>query len=627
MRAHSLDEFSANDGRSSVPSLTDDRGALMVIGIFTMPVVVSLLYVLIGTAKTLLAREGMQDAADAGALSAAIFMARGMNLIAMINLLMALLLSVLVALKLTQTFFAISAGALYAFSWFYGITAPAASACHQAADQIGNAYDQLKDPVMQALEVMHEVQEGTSVVVPFVAVGAGMLEAAQHHAPARGAFALPAPQSLPIESDRFELLCGRATQQATTGALHFFTDNLLADVKGVQKVMGIALAPIDGAATAIGEATSGYLCGDGSSKPPKFSYPVEMSYPRHAGLVACEADAESDKCAKMERELDEAAPDEDNHGECKGYADCDYDGPYESMARQARRDCEPRSGHWPKKYTWQRVEVEVRWKYQKGQWVEVDREERRYLEKETLFSPCGPGGSVNAEEYNVDSGPRHRDAPNPVCTTETEELQTPGKYEGEERTVSHTSALRIFSCLVDESESVDLAQEGDAFGDSGSEEKSPHKVQDDVELGDEAFQVRALSFGPEVGAGSALDGVKLSLMGRSPSNTTSTFESMNALNRFAFAQAEFYHSGKHDRGEWLWEMAWKARLKRVRLPSDKEKQHEEERRSASAAETSDKLARFGTDAAAETFEGACSDAGGGCPTDMDLDLFAELVIH
>jgi hypothetical protein len=123
----------------------------------------------------------MQDAADASAFAAAVFMARGMNLIALINLLMALLLSILVAIRLTQTFFTIASAALYAVSWYFGLSAPAATACKQVADQMGNAYDQAKDVIMPALEVMHEVQEGTSVVVPFLAVGTGMLEAAQHH--------------------------------------------------------------------------------------------------------------------------------------------------------------------------------------------------------------------------------------------------------------------------------------------------------------------------------------------------------------------------------------------------------------------------------------------------------------
>ena len=72
----------------------DERGAIMVIGVFMSVMLVGVLYYVWGIGGAVLFRERMQDAADASAFGAAVVHARGMNIIALLNIIMAALAAV-----------------------------------------------------------------------------------------------------------------------------------------------------------------------------------------------------------------------------------------------------------------------------------------------------------------------------------------------------------------------------------------------------------------------------------------------------------------------------------------------------------------------------------------------------
>lgn len=78
---------------------TDRSGAIMVAGVFMAALLSAALFMIIGTGNAIIYRERLQDAADAAAYTSAGVHARGMNLIVMINLIMAALLAVLIALR------------------------------------------------------------------------------------------------------------------------------------------------------------------------------------------------------------------------------------------------------------------------------------------------------------------------------------------------------------------------------------------------------------------------------------------------------------------------------------------------------------------------------------------------
>lgn len=72
----------------------DERGAIMVIGVFMSVMLVGVLYYVWGIGGALLFRERMQDAADASAFSAAVVHARGMNILVLLNLIMCALAAI-----------------------------------------------------------------------------------------------------------------------------------------------------------------------------------------------------------------------------------------------------------------------------------------------------------------------------------------------------------------------------------------------------------------------------------------------------------------------------------------------------------------------------------------------------
>src|SRR5579871_5744799 len=81
----------------------DTRGAIMVMGLFLCVLVAAGLWYLSGLGEAIVYRERTQEAADAVAFTIAAAHAKGMNVLVLINLTMALILSIRVALKALLT--------------------------------------------------------------------------------------------------------------------------------------------------------------------------------------------------------------------------------------------------------------------------------------------------------------------------------------------------------------------------------------------------------------------------------------------------------------------------------------------------------------------------------------------
>ena len=77
----------------------DERGAILVLGIFMCSCIVGALWYLAGIGSAIVYRERMQEAADAIAFSGAVLHARGMNLIVLINFVMAAILAIRVEMR------------------------------------------------------------------------------------------------------------------------------------------------------------------------------------------------------------------------------------------------------------------------------------------------------------------------------------------------------------------------------------------------------------------------------------------------------------------------------------------------------------------------------------------------
>lgn len=160
--------------------LGDERGAIMVMGVFMCACVVGCMWYVAGIGDALLLRERVQEAADAAAFSGAALHARGMNLIVLINLVMACILGIRVALKVVQLTLVILGAIFLALSWLgFG---PLGTACMQGAAQLQNAIGQVNPYIDKALKALSKAEIGMARVAPAAAC-AGATQVSNKYSP------------------------------------------------------------------------------------------------------------------------------------------------------------------------------------------------------------------------------------------------------------------------------------------------------------------------------------------------------------------------------------------------------------------------------------------------------------
>ena len=197
--------------------VTDDRGAIMVMGIFMCSCLVGALWYLAGIGDAILYRERMQEAADAIAFSDAALHARGMNLIVMVNLIMAAILSVRVAIRVAKLACTVAAAVFAALSFIQpqlGLLAAPAAAAAQTLEQVDSSSKPVIDGALQGLSL---AEDGISTRTPPIAqsaaeaVGAHYRPAITGHTAFRVSDPFPVPLSgLPVEHARPAKLCNEA---------------------------------------------------------------------------------------------------------------------------------------------------------------------------------------------------------------------------------------------------------------------------------------------------------------------------------------------------------------------------------------------------------------------------------
>lgn len=219
----------ASDGRRTGARklADDDRGAIMVVAVFMAAFLVGALWYVIGIGDAVLYRERMQDGADAVAYAGAVYHARGMNLIAMINVIMAGLLAVLVAMKLVQIINAIAnvisclisaACAVGAGCWAVPICTLTTNLESPISKAI-SAYEKFLKPTLKALSA---TQKGIAVAMPWVAEAKSVYIASKYYSkPVKtggivSASLIPmVPKErlgLPVQEDDYSFLCKKAGQ-------------------------------------------------------------------------------------------------------------------------------------------------------------------------------------------------------------------------------------------------------------------------------------------------------------------------------------------------------------------------------------------------------------------------------
>ena len=201
--------------------LGDDRGAIMVMGIFMCSCLVGALWYLAGIGDAILYRERMQEAADAVAFSDAALHARGMNLIVLVNLIMAVILSVRVAVRVGKLACTVAAAVFAGLSFIQpqlGLLAAPAAAAAEALDQVDSASKPVIDGALQGLV---KVQDLISTSTPLIAARAADVVGGRYadakpatvtkHTAYRVSEPSPAPLAgLPVEHTRPGKLCDEA---------------------------------------------------------------------------------------------------------------------------------------------------------------------------------------------------------------------------------------------------------------------------------------------------------------------------------------------------------------------------------------------------------------------------------
>lgn len=192
----------------------DDQGAILVLGIFMCVGLAGMLWYLAGIGDAIIYRQRMQEAADATAYSGAVLLARGMNLIVFLNLIMACILAVRVALKVIL----IITTVLYVIFEILGKIPPlaaftaAAQGMKIVRDQVDNILEQTHDPINNAIKALNKVETVLGRVIPPAAV-AGSIQVGSKYKPMVKLALAGGPatlKGLPIEDDTPDMLCRQA---------------------------------------------------------------------------------------------------------------------------------------------------------------------------------------------------------------------------------------------------------------------------------------------------------------------------------------------------------------------------------------------------------------------------------
>jgi hypothetical protein len=172
----------------TAPTLKNDtRGAVMVFGIFAAVFLVGILYYVVGVGDAIVHHEAMQDAADATAYTSAVYHARGMNILAMINLIMAAVLAVLVIMKILQVFVTgVAIIACICAATSLGTALPCDAVCDGAVTfdvDLEEAILNVGPKIECILSGLHVVSNAVALLMPFVGSARSALFASQEYSP------------------------------------------------------------------------------------------------------------------------------------------------------------------------------------------------------------------------------------------------------------------------------------------------------------------------------------------------------------------------------------------------------------------------------------------------------------
>ena len=201
--------------------LHQTEGAMMLISLFMALFLIATLYYILGVGDAVIYRRIMQDGADAGAHAASVMGAKGMNLHALLNVVMAITAGILLVIRSVEVLLEIIIGVLYGLTATL-VLAPKAlsliavlSPVQSSVEAVGDAVEQFVKVAHHALDAAHHaVQHGYPLLAQARAVDAMAFQDA-FDPPVAGGFVVPllgprlpkGGRGLPVEKDDIGTLC------------------------------------------------------------------------------------------------------------------------------------------------------------------------------------------------------------------------------------------------------------------------------------------------------------------------------------------------------------------------------------------------------------------------------------
>ena len=196
----------------------------MLISLFMALFLIGTLYYVLGVGDAVIYRRIMQDGADAGAHAASVMGAKGMNLHALLNVVMAVITGILLVIRSVEVLLEIILGVLYGLIATIILAAKAVALIgvltpvEQTVEGVGDAVESFVRVAHDALDVAHHaVQHGYPLLAQARAVDAMAFQEA-YDPPVAGGFVVPllgprlpeGGRGLPVEKDQIGTLCDRA---------------------------------------------------------------------------------------------------------------------------------------------------------------------------------------------------------------------------------------------------------------------------------------------------------------------------------------------------------------------------------------------------------------------------------
>lgn len=543
----------------------DDRGAIMLLALIFALFGIGILYSIVGVSQAAIFRAKMQDGADAAALSGALMQARTMNLLVLLNIVMAALLSVLVALKMVEAL-AIG-GALVSTALSYptmGTSLAFVPPFEAIRQNVKAAHDNLEPPITQAIEAVKTLSDNVVTYAADNSTGVAKSAASGPvditHASMR--------EGLPVEDDEPEVLCGKAAALPAVIA------------NEVLPMPGFFEDALDGAMETLGETFANWFCGtSGSDNPPAIDLTSDVWYPSYEMSEDCQesgkAIAEED-WASLDPETTSACAEEAGEAAARAVnnetgactADCEPNGAYEMHAQLARETCQPGGDFTKWAYLSRTGTVEYIWTGDAWERQEpVFPPESQFYQPESMFPPCGEHAfqkDPRLNEWNLTMRPEGEEGPvTPVCSTEDDlrPLLRPGARAPESVIVEFTEVTHVLGCARKETLQAEIEGEGSGTSD----DRASKRVTEGLEMGNEEFQIRVAAEGSPMFE-STQRVVKLALFGKD--EIPSGVESLKQYSGVHVAQAEFFFDGDVPEEEWMWSMSWNARITRFKAEGE-----------------------------------------------------------